>query len=97
MDKFFILATKRVELRGFIRAENLESANQKVRDYWQIYDTSHNTITVGTAEPGGEVPIISEFDEMIKILHIEDDTGCKHPKGIKLTKMQREGKWRDTS
>jgi hypothetical protein len=97
MRKFFILATKRVELRGFVQAEDLKSAKEKVKDYWQIYDTPHNTITVGTAEPNGEVPIVSEFDEMIKILHIEDDAGCKHPRGNELTRLQKEGKWRDTS
>ena len=92
MPKYFILAFKPVELRGFIHAKTMAEARQKALDSWQIYDTSDNTITAGSIDPAVSVPIISESDKNINIIHIEDENGYKHRRGIEVPKWKIDGK-----
>lgn len=75
--KFFILATKLVELRGIIYAKNFKEAKSKVKDYWYVCDELPNSVIAGTAEEGGEVPTLSEYPRNIRILHIQDESGKK--------------------
>ena len=95
MPKFFILAFKKVELRGIIVAKDAQEARDKMKEYWQMFDTSNNTVTATTMEPGGEHPILSEAPGTIKITHIEEEDGTKHTRGRILTKLQKEGKWKN--
>jgi len=92
--KFFILAFKKVELRGIIVAKDAQEARDKMKEYWQMFDTNKNSVTAETMEPGGEHPILSEAPGTIQISYIEEEDGTKHRKGI-LTKLQKEGKWKE--
>ncbi len=71
MPKFFVLASKVIELRGHVIGKDIEAAKQKARDHWYIHDTDPNTVTAGTAELNAELPIISEFEQKIKIHHAQ--------------------------
>ena len=73
MPKFSILATKRIELRGTVYAQTLDEAKSKVKDYWYVYDTPGNSVTAGTAEKGGAMPILSEYQDPIRIFHIQKE------------------------
>jgi hypothetical protein len=91
MPKFFVLATKLVELRGTVQAKNLEAARQNVLDHWHIHDTDNNTITSGTSQLNAEAPIISEAQQNIRIIHIEDKNKFRWKWSKELDKMKR--KW----
>ena len=73
MPKFFVIAQKAVELRGLVQARDEKGAKQNVRDFWYLCDTSKNTLTAGTGQLGGTDPVISETDQVIRIIHIEHD------------------------
>ena len=95
MPKFFILAFKKVELRGTIIAKDVAAAKAKMQTYWQIFDTNSNTITAETMEKDGEHPILSEAPGVIQVTHIEEEDGTVHPRGKIRTKLQKEGKWKN--
>ena len=89
MPKFFVLATKLVELRGTVQAKNLEAARQNVLDYWHIHDTDKNTITSGTSQLNAEPPVISEAQQNVRIIHIEDENTLRWKWSKELDKMKK--------
>jgi hypothetical protein len=99
MPKFHVLATKLVELRGTVQARDLKSARQNVLDYWYIHDTDENTITSGTGQLNAKDPVISEAQQNVRIIYIEDENKQRHKFGKELDKLKeklkREGKWKE--
>lgn len=74
MPKFFILATKQVELRGIVTAVNYKTAEAKAKTHWMIYDhfKIDNCVTAGTTAYGEKAPEIAEFEAPLKVLHVQD-------------------------
>jgi hypothetical protein len=71
--KFFILATKRIEVRGYIYAHNEKHAAEKVRSCWHIHDVGNNEVSAHSSSTSSldTPPTIGEFEAPIQILHIE--------------------------
>lgn len=90
MPKFFVLATKMVELRGTVQAKNLKAARQNVLDHWHIHDTDNNTVTAGTSQLNAIPPVISEAQQNIRITYIEDENEDRFKWGKELDKMRRK-------
>ena len=72
--RYQVLASKRVELRGIIYAENEEDAKVYAREFWYIYDTADNTVTSGSSNKyyAPTPPVISEMDTRGMILSVYD-------------------------
>jgi len=74
MPTYYVLATRRVELRGHVKAVNRSQAIEFVKKNWEIYDhPTENAVCAGVASLKRETPIISEYDDAIKILYLEDE------------------------
>jgi len=72
MAKFFVLATKTVELRGFVTAATPEKAKIIAEENWHIYDHPEMAAVLGgTSQMHAAPPIIAEHQAKIKILHID--------------------------
>lgn len=84
LNRYFVLALKQIELRGYVYAESHSDAMQKARDLWYIHDDKDNTIRSGTANTAYTMPpFISETDKSIRILHVEDIESDKKVKKVK--------------
>lgn len=83
MPNYFILATRRIELRGVVKADSPRQARKLVRENWYIYDTGDNTITSGSGAPRrAPSPVISEMEDRIQFLHVEENGGkATEPEG----------------
>lgn len=96
MPTYFVLATKRVELRGEIWAKDREHAIERIKAEWQIYDHHcENAVCAGTASANkGKPPIISEYDDHIKILYLEDTKHICKKCGQRLRNHNKDGSCR---
>lgn len=73
IQEYYVLATKRVELRGTVKAYSLGDAEKKVKDHWHIYDLEDtDAVAAHTSEAKGDNPKIAEYDSKITIIHIEN-------------------------
>ena len=74
MPTYFVLATKRVELRGHVKAKSRQAALEKVREEWYIYDheTVDNAVCAGIASETDPPPEIAEYESPLFILYLED-------------------------
>lgn len=69
MKKFFIIASKRVEVRGLVFAKTEKDARAMMRASWYLYDTSKG-VSAGSSLPPS--PILSEMDDIFRVLHVKD-------------------------
>lgn len=91
--KFFVLASKTVELTGYVEAKNMAEAKEIVRKEWYLYDEHDNCVSAGVADEKQETPKIAEGNDHIKVVYIEDKDGFKHRHG-NFNKLVKQGKWK---
>jgi len=76
--RYFILATRRIELSGIVRARSKEAAIELAKKSWYIHDTQSNSITSGSTSTRTPAPRIAEMEDAFRILHIRNLADEEH-------------------